>query len=567
MSDAIHRIRTDVLVVGGGVAGCLAALSACERGARVVVSDKGGMLERSGSVAGGVDQFLTVLQSGPEWDTPEGFLRYVPTLTDGIVDLAVTRRVIENLPRTFQKLEAIGVNFRDADSGTYVRHKSFGLPGTYHVDFDGTDFKLILGKAVRRAGAIPLLRTAILELLTVDGSLSGALGVNIRTGSWYWIEAKAVVLATGDINRLSKNISGIPFDSWHCPYNTGDGHRMGYRCGAALVNMEFIEATLTPAGFSTQGLNAFTGLGAHLLNRHGERFLFRYDERGEQARRAVLVDAVINEVLEGNGPIYLCVRHLPEDRIAFLERTMGVDRATLPGFYRQKGIDLRKDLIEISVSEFSIRRSGLYYRGSGLAVDASGQTSLPYLFAAGDCASVSGGVSGAASLGMLAGEAAAQAADGRGDGAVADEAMVHALVDRWRLPLLRRPGIPYRQLEDEVREVTTAYLGFRRSGAGIRQGLTRLVGLQDWEEHLSAEDHHELMRTAEARSIRLAAELLARAALVRQESRTGSAHRRIDFPERDDERWRKFVIVEQGAREPRIRLKSADEPVLSGREA
>src|SRR5262249_15629021 len=128
--------------------------------------------------------------------------------------------------------------------------------------------------------------------------------------------------------------------------------------------------------------------------------------RGENARRAVIADAAINEYLLGNGPVYLDCRHLPQEMLDRMEYTLQVDRYTLPAYYRQKGVNFREELVEISVSELSIRRSGVYFRGSGLAVDANAETGVEALFAAGDCATVSGGISGAAVLGHIAGEGA-----------------------------------------------------------------------------------------------------------------------------------------------------------------
>jgi adenylylsulfate reductase, subunit A len=344
------------------------------------------------------------MDSGPEWDTPAFLAKHVPELTDYIVDMTVASRVIHEMPRVFRKLEALGVDFRDRQTGDYYRLRSFGLPGTYHINFDGTDFKKHIGERVRRGKAIVLTRTMVLELLVTDNRAHAVIAFNFRTGEWYSIRARSVVLAAGDVNRISRNASGLAFDSWHFPYNTGDAQAMGYRAGAALANMESVEATLTPKGFSTQGLNALVSLGAHFVNRSGERFMFRYDRKGENARRAVLADAVINEYLLGNGPIYLDCRHLPEELLDRMEHTLQVDRYTLPAFYQQKGLNFREELVEISVSELSIRRSGVYFRGSGLAVDVNGETSIEGLFAAGDCATVSGGIAGAAVLGHIAGE-------------------------------------------------------------------------------------------------------------------------------------------------------------------
>ncbi|MYZ47936.1 FAD-binding protein [Propylenella binzhouense] len=558
-----RTIDTDLLVIGGGVAGSMAAIPALEAGLDVVVCEKGRVLDNCGSVGCGVDHYLTVMESGPEWDTPEFLLRHLPQLTDGIVDMAVASRVIHEMPRILRKIEGMGVDFKDPRTGDYSRHRSFGLPGAYHINFDGTDFKRKIGKHVRAGKATVLMRTMAVQLLVEENRAYGALAFNFRTGEWIAIRAKAVALTAGDVNRLSENASGLAFDSWHFPYNTGDAQAMAFRAGAALTNMEFTEATLTPKGFSAQGLNAVVSMGAYFLNKHGERFMFRYDEKGENARRAVLADAVINEYLLGNGPIYLDCRHLPEEELDHMEETLQVDRYTLPAFYRQKGVSFRTDLIEVSISELSIRRSGVYFRGSGLAVDTTGETSVEGLFAAGDCASVSGGIAGAAVLGHIAGEGAVvrmRATYGaRPDIDWADAERIRAEAEA---ALGRAGGMPWKAFEGTIRRTVSDYVGVRRSERGLRLALETLAALAVKEGELAASDLHGLMRVQESRNIRLNTEIMATAALARTETRTRSAHRRVDHPEPDNENWRKFVLVEKGPDgRPSVRAIDAGRPL------
>jgi len=562
LNDDWNRIDTDLLVIGGGVAGSLAAIPALEAGLKVVVLEKGRLLDHCGSVGCGVDHYLTIMDSGPEWDTPEFLIKHVPGLTDGIVDMAVTSKVIHQMPRILKKIESFGVDFKDPRIGDYYRLRSFGLPGTYHINFDGTDFKKLIGQQVRRGRATVLMRTMGVQLLIRDNRAYGALGFNFRTGEWYAVRAKAVMLAAGEVNRLSKNASGLAFDSWHFPYNTGDAHSMGYHAGAKLANMEFIESTLTPKGFSAQGLNALVSLGAYFVNKSGERFMFRYDEKGENARRAVLADAVINEYLLGNGPIYVDLRHLPKEELDHMEATLQVDRYTMPAFFEQKGLNFREDLVEVSVSEFSIRRSGVYFRGSGLAVDTNGETSIEGLFAAGDCATVSGGIAGAAVLGHIAGEGAVRRiAMTTGsipdiDGEAADLVRAEAMASMGC-----EDGTPWREFEDQTRQTVTDYVGARRNDKGLRLALDTLRALAANEHELQAQDLHGVMRVYEAKSIRLAAEIMATASLNRKETRTRSAHWRLDYPETDDKNWRKFVVVEKGADGPSISTLSTDQPL------
>lgn len=560
-------LQTDVLVVGGGVAGCLAAIEAGEAGVRVLVADKARLLERAGSVGGGVDQYLTAMHSGPAWDTPEFLLLHVPALTDGLVDMAVAERVVYEMERVLRKLEATGVNFKDPRTGEYFRTRAFGLPGTYHVNFDGKRFKYHIARAARRAGAQILPRTSITHLL-VDAETNrayGAVGFNVRTGEWYAIRAKAVILATGDVNRISRNASGMPFDSWHYPYNTGDGHAMAFRVGADLVNMEFVEATLTPKGFSTQGTNSYAGLGAHFINRHGERFMFKYDPNGERARRTVLIEGVIRETLDGNDPLYIDLRHLPEETLDHFVKTLGIDRHTLPSYFEQKKLDIRTQPIELSISELSIRRSGVYFRGSGLVVNVNGETPVAGLFAAGDCSLVSGGIAGAAAMGAIAGRGAAARAKATGSPPAFDATRLELIRAELLSPLQQHDGILWRAFEDRIRETVTDYLGLHRSEKGLRKGLAILQELAAQEPRLMAADLHGVVRATESKNVRQVVELMARAAIIRTESRSGAAHRRTDFPDTDDEHWRKFILLRRTADgHVSIRTQSPDVPLAQG---
>jgi succinate dehydrogenase/fumarate reductase flavoprotein subunit len=563
MDAGWQTIDTDFLIIGGGVAGCMAAIPVLEAGHSVVMCEKGKILDHCGSVGCGVDHYLTIMESGPEWDTPEFLLRHVPELTDGIVDMEVTSRVIHSMPKILRKIESFGVDFKDPATGDYSRKRSFGLPGAYHINFDGTEFKKLIGQQVRRKKATVLMRTMAVQLLVEDNAAYGALAFNFRTGEWFAIRAKAVLVATGDVNRLSRNASGLAFDSWHCPYNTGDAQAMGYRAGAVLANMEFTESTLTPKGFSAQGLNALVSEGAHFINKAGERFMFKYDEKGENARRAVIADAIVHEYLLGNGPIYADLRHLPAEILDHMAATLQVDRYTLPAFYEQKGLDFRTEPVEVSISELTIRRSGVYFRGSGLAVDTNAETSINGLFAAGDCATVSGGIAGAAVLGHIAGEGAAERIRTRGARSLPDIDMHRARATRAEAEehLHRKHGVSWREFEDTTRNIVTDYAGVRRTGKGLTKAIESLKANLARGAQLRADDLHGLVRVHEARNIGLNAEIMATAALTRTETRTGSAHWRLDYPQSDDVNWRKFVLVERGADGPATSTLDSSRPL------
>ena len=553
-----QTIETDVLVIGGGVAGCLAAIGARELNARVAVVDKGGLLERCGSIAAGVDQILAVAEDGPEWDTPEYLLQHVPKLTDFIVDMKPVETFVRGLPAMLRKLEKMGVPFKDPATGKYFRHRTFGLPGEYHIDFDGSKFKPKISRAVLDSGAQIFLRAMAVNFLTRKDQTVGASVFHIRTGEFYFFRAKAIVLATGDTNRLSRNSSGLAFDSWHCPYNTGDAQAMAARHGVLLANMEFTENTITPKGISSQGTNSLTGLGAHFINAKGERFMLKYDPAGERARRDILTSAIVSETLAGNAPIYCDCRHLPTDILERLEETLGVDRPSLPRWFKEKGIDLKQEPFEVTVSEFSSRRGGVYFRGSGILIDNKTGTNIGGLFAAGDCCTVSGGISGAAVMGYEAGKQAALFAGRNGVEESLQDQEIEAEQERLLYPCDNAEGISPRDYEDKVRQIVTDYVGYQRTEDKLRTAVAELKALAAAESLLRAHDYHELMRAHEARNIREVAEMVATAALERRESRGSYSHFRADFPERDDTNWRKMIVLRKDGAGYAVDYRSTD---------
>jgi succinate dehydrogenase/fumarate reductase flavoprotein subunit len=236
----------------------------------------------------------------------------------------------------------------------------------------------------------------------------------------------------------------------------------------------------------------------------------------------------------------------------------------MPAFYEQKQLNFREEPVEVSISELSIRRSGVYFRGSGLAVDTDGQTSVGSLFAAGDCASVSGGIAGASVLGHIAGEGVAAHlktpptsrpdVDMDAANAIRAEATAH---------LGREEGVGWREFESETRQTVSDYVGVRRNDKGLKLALRSLAALAAKEPTLKADDLHGLMRVHESKSIRMSAEIMARASLARHETRTRSSHRRLDFPESDDAHWRKFVLVKRGEDGPDVDTLSCDEPLAA----
>ena len=327
------QIETDVLIIGGGLAGCNAAIGAAERGVRVVVLDKG-KIERSGDIAGGVDHFMAYLEEGEPWDTADAYLEYVGRIARGAIDLRITEAVFcRELKGSIERMARIGNPLTNPKTGKFYRTKSMGQPGPYFINFNGKRLKPLLGQEVRRLRCTVLDR-AVTNGLLMDGThVAGATAFHIRTGEFYVVKAKAVVIATGNTNRLYQSQAGSTFNGWQCPSNTGDGQVLVFGAGARLANTEYLRVTVVPKGFSAAGLNAFMGMGCYMINSLAEQFMSRYHPMGNNAPRYKLVEGVMNEIREGHGPVFIETRHLSENDMAHLKATLGYDKDTLPDFF------------------------------------------------------------------------------------------------------------------------------------------------------------------------------------------------------------------------------------------
>ena len=184
MGNSIEQLgevlTTDVLIVGGGLAGNNAAIGAAEKGASVLIADKSS-IERCGAIAGGVDHFMAYLGTG-EWDTREAYLEWAGRIARGAVNISVQNAVFcRELDAAIERMDRIGCTLKQAD-GQYFRTSSFGLPGPYMINFNGKHLKPLLAKEARRLGCKVIEKCSICGLLTNDGQVIGAVGFNIRNG-------------------------------------------------------------------------------------------------------------------------------------------------------------------------------------------------------------------------------------------------------------------------------------------------------------------------------------------------------------------------------------------------
>jgi adenylylsulfate reductase subunit A len=547
-----EHLQTDILIIGGGVAGLNAALTGREAGHDVLIMDKA-VIERSGHSAGGIDHFAAYLETGPEWDTRKAYLDFTAHSSRGVTDLSVVERVYcDELQAAIQRYEEIGCSLHRPD-GSYFRTQSFGQPGPWWINFNGKRMKPLLGRAVRKAGGRVLDRVSTVDLLVHDGTVCGAAGFHIREGTFFVVRAKAVLLATGGTNRIYLNPTGLSFNCWMCPANTGDGEAMAFRAGARLANVEFLRMTVVPKGFSAPGLNALVGMGGKLINGMGQEFMERYDPMGMKGARHKLAHAILTELKAHRGPIRMDCRHLDPEALRHLATTLSYDKDTLPDYFQQKGIDLSRDLLEVATSE-GMQGGPTEVCGSGIKIDPECATNVPGLFAAGNSADQCRSLHMAVTSGIHAGRALSAFAQGMGRSAPPiPQAQVKEIKGRVFAPMQEARALPWQEFEEVLQRSLTEGLGPARSEWGMKKAWQNLEFLDQWKDQVGAKTYHDLCRSQEVYNMLTVARCMITAALHRRESRFGQCHYRLDFPQTDDRNWLGQVTImkdEKGNAEP-----------------
>ncbi|MBI4968740.1 MAG: FAD-dependent oxidoreductase [Rhodospirillales bacterium] len=545
LSGEVHRIKTDVAVIGGGTAGLNVAMAAREAGASVLIVDKAHIM-RSGAIAGGIDHFMAYLDTGESWDTREAWLKYVGKVARGAADLRIHEKVFcDELPAALARVEKIGISLRQKDSGEIFRTQTLGQPGPYSINFDGKFLKPAMAKEVARRRCKVINRVQVTNLYLHDGELAGFAGWDMRTGDFYEVQAKAVVIATGNTNRMFKSQTGNPFNLWYCPANTGDLHRAAWDAGVELANVEYVRMTIVPKGFSAPGFNAFFGMGGKFVNGLGDAFMNTYHPMGDKAPRNVMVWGALQEVRAGRGPIYIDVRHLKPKDLEHLFFTLGIDKDTLPEFLHAKGYSREGTMIEMTISEpMQARPSEMC--GAGIKIDETCASNIPGVFGAGDASDQMGCLHMCMAGGFAAGKHAARYALRQTRHRPLDAKVLTAERKRVFAPLTRRAGLHYGEFEGIVRIITTDHFGPIKTEISLTSGIAKLDQLDSHREELKASNLHELMRCHEAMNIHAMAKIVAHASLARPESRFSPYHHRADHPETKDE-YCGLVVVGKGA--------------------
>ncbi|MGR4066455.1 fumarate reductase/succinate dehydrogenase flavoprotein subunit [Billgrantia sp. C5P2] len=527
----IPVIDTDVLVIGGGTAGPMAAVTAKEQdpSLKVMLLEKANV-KRSGAISMGMDGLNNAIVPGHS--TPEQYVKEITIANDGIVHQPALMAYAQRSFPMIEKLDSWGVHFQKDETGDYDMKKVHHL-GTYVLPMpEGHNVKKILYRRLRRNRVQIENRYQATRLLKdADGRIAGMIGVNTRTAEPIIIRAKAVIMATGAAGRIGLPTSGYLFGTYENPANNGDGHAMAYHVGADLANLECFQINPLLKDYNGPACAYVTGpLGGFTANSQGERFIECDYWSGQ------MMLEFFKELEGGNGPVFLKLDHLAEETIQEIETVLHTNERPSRGrFHDGRETDYRQHMVEMHISEVGFC-SG--HSASGVWVDETGATTVPGLYGAGDMASVAHSyMLGAFVYGQICGESAAAFAKERSEMPSLDEAFIAAELERIQAPLKVADGIPPSQMEYKVRRLVNDYLQPPKVTKKMEIGLERILAVREDLPRLAAADPHELLRALEVQSIIDCAEMAARASLYRTESRWGLYHYRVDCPEQNDADW------------------------------
>ena len=534
-------LYTDILIIGGGTAGCYAAMTIREHSDYSVVIAEKANIKRSGCLAAGVNALNAYIVKGR---MPQDYVDYAKKDADNIVREDLLLTMSEGLNRVTAKMEQLGLVILKDENGEYVAR------GNRNIKINGENFKPLLADAVAKLSDVTVINQLnITDYIVKDNHIEGAYGFSIAEQKAYEIRAKKVLIATGGAAGLYKpNNPGFSrHKMWYPPFNTGAGYAMGIRSGAEMTTFEmrFIalrcKDTIAPTGTIAQGV------GAKQVNSLGEVYETKYGLTTSQR-----VYGTVQENLEGRGPCYLRTEGITPEQDESLRKAYLNMAPSQTLKWVEAGKNPSQQNVEIEGTEPYIVGG---HTASGYWVDTNRETTIHGLFAAGD---VAGGcpqkyVTGALVEGEIAALRMVEQLDA--ESRAEDEAQESELVAVVALEdkaaeydaILQREHALFtvEQLEEAMQKVMDQYAGgigthYQFNGKQLAMAEEKIRQLQVLAEGLKAEDMHELMFVYELKE-RLTVCLSVIAHLgARKETRWHSFAENLDYPQKSDE-WLRYV--------------------------
>ena len=530
-----EKISTDVLIIGGGTAGCYAALTISENSDKKVLICEKAHIKRSGCLAAGVNALNAYIVEGRK---PQDYVDYAKKDADGIVREDLLLTMSEKLNEVTDRLEKLGLVILKDENGKYVTR------GNRNLKINGENIKPILADAVEKAKNVTVLnRVNIFDYSVKDNKINGAFGFGIESGIFYTIEAKAVIIATGGAAGLYKpNNPGFSrHKMWYPPFNTGAGYAMGIRAGAEMTTFEmrFIalrcKDTIAPTGTLAQGV------GAKQINSLGEVYETKYGLTTSER-----VYGTVNENQEGRGPCYLRTEGITAEQDESLLKAYLNMAPSQTIKWIESGRNPSRQNVEIEGTEPYIVGG---HTASGYWVDTDRATTIEGLFAGGD---VAGGcpqkyVTGALAEGEIAGLSAVKYIDSKESfEKISDEDTNYHLRETEKYLTDRHSLYTTEQLEEAMQTVMDSYAGGIKTNYRINEKQLDIADckirqLETLTDDLYAEDFQELMYICELKERLTVCKSVIAHLRARKETRWHSFAENLDYPEKDDRNFNKYV--------------------------
>lgn len=530
-----EKISTDVLIIGGGTAGCYAALTISENSDKKVLICEKAHIKRSGCLAAGVNALNAYIVEGRK---PQDYVDYAKKDADGIVREDLLLTMSEKLNEVTDRLEKLGLVILKDENGKYVTR------GNRNLKINGENIKPILADAVEKAKNVTVLnRVNIFDYSVKNNKINGAFGFGIESGIFYTIEAKAVIIATGGAAGLYKpNNPGFSrHKMWYPPFNTGAGYAMGIRAGAEMTTFEmrFIalrcKDTIAPTGTLAQGV------GAKQINSLGEVYETKYGLTTSER-----VYGTVNENQEGRGPCYLRTEGITAEQDESLLKAYLNMAPSQTIKWIESGRNPSRQNVEIEGTEPYIVGG---HTASGYWVDTDRATTIDGLFAGGD---VAGGcpqkyVTGALAEGEIAGLSAVKYIDSKESfEKISDEDTNYHLRETEKYLTDRHSLYTTEQLEEAMQTVMDSYAGgiktnYRFNEKQLDIADCKIRQLETLTDDLYAEDFQELMYICELKERLTVCKSVIAHLRARKETRWHSFAENLDYPEKDDRNFNKYV--------------------------
>ena len=536
----IERIKTDLLIIGGGTAGCYATITAAgaqnSAGLKIVIVEKAN-IKRSGCLAAGVNALNAYITEGC---TPKDYVEYAKKDADGIVREDLLYTISEKFNEVTAHLEKLGLVILKDKDGKYVTR------GNRNIKINGENIKPILADAVNKLDNVTVLNHVNIFDFSVHGNkIDGAFGFGIENDTFYAIEAGAVIIATGGAAGLYRpNNPGFSrHKMWYPPFNTGAGYAMGIRHGAEMTTFEmrFIalrcKDTIAPTGTLAQGV------GAKQVNSLGEVYETKYGISTSER-----VYGTVTENLEGRGPCYLRTEGVSAEQEESLLKAYLNMAPSQTIRWLENGTPSKAN-VEIEGTEPYIVGG---HTASGYWVDTKRATTIQGLYAAGD---VAGGcpqkyVTGALAEGEIAAKSAVEyikgARDDVAENAIKEEEIESHIAEIEKFLNNKNSTRTTENLEEAMQVVMDSYAGGIKTGYGYSENQLAIAKkeietIEKLTDNLSAADLQEVMYIYELKERLTVCKSVIAHLAARHETRWHSFAENLDYPEKDNTHFRKYV--------------------------